>query len=58
LSIAVVAFASRSSTGFAIPNAARCRLVALSDGYVSLYANALRLPLEPNSVRFPATPIT
>jgi hypothetical protein len=25
---------------------------------VSLYANALRLPLEPNSVRFPATPIT
>jgi hypothetical protein len=25
---------------------------------VSLYANALRLPLEPNAVRFPAKPIT
>ena len=35
-------------------------IIALVGFYrtVSLYANALRLPLEPNSVRFPATPIT
>jgi alkylhydroperoxidase family enzyme len=35
-------------------------IIALVGFYrtVSLYANALRLPLEPNAVRFPATPIT
>ena len=35
-------------------------IIALVGFYrtVSLYANALRLPLERNAVRFPATPIT
>jgi alkylhydroperoxidase family enzyme len=35
-------------------------IIALVGFYrtVSLYANALRLPLEPNAARFPATPIT